>query len=151
MDLGVGGGMPAACPRRESTVYMLTRRTERRVHLFRPDRVMNQIFLYCLGVALERIGGSLVCAVQMSNHYHAVIVDHHGRITELTESMHLLITKATQVHRRWIGKVFNASKPSYVELLTPLAVVDKCGYVLANPPRRGSCGFRRSGRACGRG
>lgn len=144
-------GMTAVCSRLPAKVYMVGRRTERRVHLFRPDPLMNKVFLYCLAVAARKTKVSVMAAALMSNHYHAVVVDHDGRISEFTERFHLLLTKATQVYRGWIGKVFDSAKPSYVELLTPAAIIDKCGYTLANRPLRGWCAIRRIGRGCGRG
>ncbi len=112
---------------------MIERRTERRVHLFRPDALMNQVFLYCLGYALQATGMRLMAATLMSNHYHAIVHDPSGNITVFTEMFHGLLTKATQAMRGWQGSVFDGSKPSYVELLTVNAIVDRTAYVLANP------------------
>jgi hypothetical protein len=58
--------MPAAQPRRPGTYYTIGRRTERRVHLFRPDAVIGRLFLYCLGVALAQTGVVLVAVVLMA-------------------------------------------------------------------------------------
>ncbi len=131
------GRMTAPRPRRPGTLYIVGRRTERRVHLFRPDDVTNREFLYCLGVALERTGVSLVAIMVMSNHYHLVLEDHHGSITKFTEMLNQLLTKTRQVSRGWTGRVFDAEGPSYVELLTPLAAVDRIAYCLANPTAAG--------------
>ena len=136
-------GMSAPGCRLPGTTYMIGRRTERRVHLFRPDRVMDQIFLYCLGVALSETGVSLSGVVLMSNHYHAIVTDREGRIPALMERLNTLLTKATQVHRGWIGRVFDAQGPSYVELLTANAVVEKLGYVLTNPSAAGLVRFSK--------
>jgi len=130
-------GMTDVRCRLPGKVHMVGRRTERRVHLFRPDPLMNQVFRYCLAVAARETNVSVMAATLMSNHYHAVVIDHDGRISEFTERFHLLLTKAMQVYRGWIGKVFDSAKPSYVELLTPAAIIDKCGYTLANPTAAG--------------
>jgi hypothetical protein len=129
--------MPAAQPRRPGTYYMIGRRTERRVHLFRPDKRMDRLFLFCLGVGLAQSGVVLVAVVLMSNHYHAIVYDPDGSITRLTEKLNLLLTKATQTLRGWKGVVFDAEGPSYVELLTPRALIKKIGYALANPTLAG--------------
>ena len=117
--------------------YMIQRRTERRVHLFRPDARMNQVFLYCLGYALAKTGLRLVAVTVMSNHYHAVVHDPDGRITELTELLHALLTKTTQVLRGWQGALFDRAGPSYTELLTVDAIIDKTAYTIANPTAAG--------------
>lgn len=129
--------MPRARPRLPGTTYEIERRTERRVHLFRPDPLMNQAFLYCLGYALEKTGTRLTAVTLMSNHYHAIVHDPGGRIAELTETLNGLLTKTTQIVRGWQGTVFDGSKPSYIELLTADAVVDRTAYTLANPTAAG--------------
>ena len=116
---------------------MVERRTERRVHLFRPDALMNQVFLYCLAYAVEETGMRLMAATLMSNHYHAIVHDPSGNIAVFTERFHGLLTKATQALRGWQGSVFDGGKPSYVELLTVNAIVDRTAYVLANPTAAG--------------
>lgn len=123
--------------------YMVGRRTEGRVHLFRPDPLMNQAFLYCLGVAAQRTNVSVAAASLMSNHYHAVVVDHDARICEMMEYLNALLTKTTQVMRGWLGRVFDGERPSYVELLTPASIVEKCGYALANPTAAGLVRFSK--------
>ncbi len=122
---------------------MIGRRTERRVHLFRPDHVMNAIFLYCLGVALQETGVSLAAVVLMSDHYHAIVTDREGRIPALMQRLNTLLTKATQAHRGWVGRVFDAQKPSYVELLTPDIVIEETAYVLTNPSAAGLVRFSK--------
>ncbi len=124
-------------------VYMVERRTERRVHLFRPDPSMNQVFLYCVAFAAQRTNVSLVAATLMSNHYHAVVIDHEGRVCEMMEILNALLTKTTQVLRGWVGRVFDADGPNYVELCTPGAIVEKSGYTLANPTAAGLVRFSK--------
>jgi hypothetical protein len=46
--------------------------------LLRPDDETNGVYLYCLGLALERFGMRLVYAVAMSNHHHVVLFDPDG-------------------------------------------------------------------------
>lgn len=125
------------------TTYSIERRTERRVHLFRPDPLMNQVFLYCLGYALQKTGTRLTAVTLMSNHYHAVVHDPDGRICEFTELLNGLLTKTTQVVRGWQGRVFDGGRPSYVELLTVDALVHGTAYALANPTDAGLVRFSK--------
>jgi len=134
------------CPpeqRLPGKVYLVTRRTERRHLLFRPDGQMNRLFRYCLALAARKTGIVVHAVVLMSNHYHLVLTDPFGRVTELTEELNWLLTKTTQCLRGWVGRVFDGAKPSYVELLTPDAIVDKIAYVLANPVEAGLVRYGR--------
>src|SRR5687768_2738294 len=115
-----------------ATLYLVTRRTERRHHPFRPDPVMSQIFLYCLGYAALRSGVRLFVACLLSNHYHVAIADPLGAAPLFTEVLNYFLTKCTQAHRGWMGRVFDGQGPSYVELLTDDSVVAELAYTLAN-------------------
>ncbi len=86
---------------------------------------------------------SVAAIVLMGNHYHAIVTDREGRIPAFMERLNALLTKATQAHRGWVGRVFDGQKPSYVELLTPLAVIEKTAYVLANPSAAGLVRFSK--------
>jgi putative transposase len=129
--------MPPPRCRLPGKVYMIQRRTERRVHLFRPDPLMIWVFLYCLAYALQKKGVVLIAVVVMSNHYHIVVYDPDGRISELTELLNGLLTKTTQALRGWQGAVFDRAGPSYTELLTVDAFIEKTAYTIANPTAAG--------------
>ena len=60
--------------------YMITRRCSERRFFMRPDRETNNAFIYCLALAARKAGVSIVCLGTLSNHYHAVVVDNHGRL-----------------------------------------------------------------------
>lgn len=120
--------MPPPRARLPGTTWVIARRTERRVHLFRPDALMNQVFRYCLAYAVQKTGVRLIASVLMSNHYHIVVHDPHGgRVCELTEILNGLLTKTTQAVRGWQGSVFDSARPSYVEVLTTDALLDQLG------------------------
>jgi putative transposase len=118
-------------------MYEITRRTERRVYLLRPDEKTNQVFLYALGVAAERTGVVLLSAAVMSDHYHAVVLDTEGKLNRFTQQLNWMLTKATQALRGWQGVVFDSQGPHPTELLTNAAVRKKIGYVAANPVAAG--------------
>ncbi len=135
--MGRRDAMTQAHSRLPGITYEIGRRTERRLHLFRPDALMNQVFLYCLGYAIQKSGTRLMAVALMSNHYHAIVHDPEGRICELTEVLNGLLTKATQAMRGWQGRVFDGAGPSYLELLTVDAIIDRTAYTLANPTAAG--------------
>ncbi|MCG8556200.1 MAG: transposase, partial [Proteobacteria bacterium] len=52
---------------------MVTRRTLRRTHLFRPDPELTELYRYCLAVSAQRHGIRLHAAILMSSHHHLVL------------------------------------------------------------------------------
>jgi putative transposase len=129
--------MPPPQPRPAGTMWEITRRTERRVFLFRPDAQMDHVFLYALGVAAQRTGVVIISAVLMSDHYHAVVLDVHGTLNNFTQLLNWMLTKATQALRGWQGAVFDRQGPSPMEILTSAALLKRIGYVAANPVAAG--------------
>jgi len=118
-------------------VYLVTRRTERQVLLFRPDALMEQVFLFCVAWAAQLTGVEVHGFILLSDHEHLVVTDTEGRIGEFAERLHWLLTKCTQALRGWEGRVFDGGGVLYTELTTADAVVDKIGYTVTNAMRHG--------------
>ncbi|HET8937017.1 MAG TPA: transposase [Polyangiales bacterium] len=116
---------------------MVTRRTLRRTHLLRPDRELNNLFLYCLAVLTRRYGIALHAVVVMSTHEHLVLTDTRGQLPRFLQDLHRLLALGIKVMRRWEGAVWDHEKPSVVELRTGQAVIETMAYVLANPVAAG--------------
>ena len=113
--------------------YLITRRCSERRFLMRPDRETNNAFVYCMALAARKSHVSIVCVGTTSNHYHAVVVDQHGRLPEFLEHFHKLFAKHQNCLRgRW--EAFWASEPtSIVELPNAEDVLAKMAYAIANP------------------
>jgi hypothetical protein len=113
--------------------YMITRRCSERRFFMRPDRETNNAFIYCLALAARKASISIVCVGTLSNHYHAVLVDNHGRLPQFLEHFHKLYGKHQNALRgRW--EAFWASEQtSVVELVKPEDVLAKMVYAIANP------------------
>jgi putative transposase len=116
---------------------MITRRTLRRTHLLKPDRELNNLFIYCLAVLAPRHGMSVHAAVLMSTHEHLVLTDVHGRLPRFLQDFHRMLALGIKALRKWEGAVWDHEKTSVVELRTPRAVVEKLAYVMANPVAAG--------------
>jgi hypothetical protein len=118
-------------------VFMITRRTVGRTHLFQPDAVIKQLFLYILAVCAARYGIIVHAAVLMSTHEHLVLSDPLGKLSEFLAQLHRLMALTVKIHRKWEGAVWDSSPPSEVELITVQAVIEKLAYVMANPVEAG--------------
>lgn len=116
---------------------MVTRRTVRRHHLFRPDPAVSQLFLYTLAVCARQFGMQLHAVVLMSTHEHLVLTDVAGRLPDFMRRLHRIVALGTKVLRKWDGAVWDHERPSVVRLLTEEAIVEKLAYVLANPVSAG--------------
>jgi REP element-mobilizing transposase RayT len=114
-------------------VYLITRRCAQRQFLLRPDEKTNQAFLYCLGEAAQRFGIEVVGWLAMSNHYHAVVHDPHGRLPDFACHFHQMLAKCLNARwSRW-ENLWSSEPPTYTVLVDPSDVFDKLLYTLLNP------------------
>ncbi len=126
-------------PRRvePGVVLFITRRTQRRTFLFRPDPTMNAIFLYALAVTSRKFGIEVHAAMLMSTHEHLVVTDRQGNFPDFIRELHRLVALGTKVHRKWEGAVWDHLKTNVLRLVTPQAVLEKLAYTVVNPVRAG--------------
>ncbi len=124
------------CVLRGDTV-MITRRTLRRHHLFRPDPIIRQLYLYTLAVCAARFGVLVHAVTLMSTHEHLVVTDTQGRLPLFIRELHRLVSLGTKILRKWEGPTWDSEQTSVVRLLTDQAIVEKLAYVMANPVQAG--------------
>jgi REP element-mobilizing transposase RayT len=116
---------------------MVTRRTLRRTHLFRPDPDITQLYQYCLAVLAKRHAIQVHAVVLMSTHEHLVLTDPKGRLPPFLRELHRMVALGVKVLRKWEGAVWDHERPSVVHLRTREAVIEKLAYVMANPVTAG--------------
>jgi putative transposase len=117
--------------------FLVTRRTQRRTHLFRPDQQMNELFLYLLAVISSRHGVLVHGVTLMSTHEHLVVTDVRGCLPRFLAELHRTVALCVKVLRKWEGEVWDGGKTSVVELRTTAAVIEKLAYIAANPVAAG--------------
>ena len=116
---------------------MITRRTLRRHHLFRPDSVIRQLYLYTLAVCAKQFGIRVHAVTLMSTHEHLIVTDTQGRLPLFIRELHRLVSLGTKVLRKWEGPTWDSEQTSVVRLLTDQAIVEKLAYAMANPVQAG--------------
>jgi REP element-mobilizing transposase RayT len=116
---------------------MITRRTLRRHHLFRPDSAIRQLYLYALALGARQFGILVHAVTLMSTHEHLIVTDPQGRYPEFLRRLHRLVSLGTKVLRKWEGPTWDPEQTSVVRLLTEQAVIEKLAYVMANPVKAG--------------
>ena len=116
---------------------MVTRRTLRRHHLFRPDPAIRQLYLYALAVCAQEFGVLVHGVTLMSTHEHLIVTDARGQLPDFLRNLHRLVSLCTKVLRKWEGPIWDHQRSSVVRLLTERAVIEKLAYVMANPVKAG--------------
>lgn len=112
---------------------MITRRCTQRMFLLLPTAIVNNIFLYCLAVAAKRCGILIHAVCVLSNHYHLVASDPHGKRPEFYRWLHEFVAKAVNAtHGRW-ENMWASEQTSVVELIDAEAQQGKTIYTMANP------------------
>lgn len=118
-------------------VYLITRRCLHRELLLRPCKAVNQIFAYVLALAARRYGVEVHAFCVLSNHYHLVVTDPHGRLPAFQQFLGAFVARAINAHLgRW-ETFWAPSSYSAVALATPEDIVAKAAYALANPVAAG--------------
>ena len=118
--------------------YLVTRRCIGRRFLLRPDSRLNNIFAYCLALAVEKYGIQLHAACAMSNHYHLVLTDPRGVLPDFVAWLNRQLAMCVKRLRNWDEVVWEPNVPfSGVELTGSAEVLDKVAYVLLNPVSAG--------------
>ncbi len=113
--------------------YLISRRCTQRQHLLRPDRHVEQIYLYCLGEAAQRYAVTLHAFIAMSNHQHLIVRDNRGNFPEFLAHFHKMVAKAVNAHRgRW-ENLWATEQPNAVYLVEAHDRFDKLVYLLSNP------------------
>ncbi len=123
--------------------YLVTRTTLECRFLLRPDPVVEQIFLYCLGRAAELCDIQIHAVCVESNHLHMVVTDTEGKLSEFMHWLDRHVSlclmehyRRTHPHRQLEG-IWSKQPFSATLLLTPEAILDKIVYTLTNPVKDG--------------
>lgn len=125
--------MTSPSPRHPGVLYRLTRRVERRELRLRPDVEVSAAFAVAWVDAASRSGVRLACAAVLSDHYHAIVWDPNGLISEQLRDVHALVARFVNARddvrmRLWDGQ------PTFLEEIVDAdEAIEAMAYVMANP------------------
>jgi len=115
------------------STYLVTRRCTQRQFLLKPTPLNNMIFAFCLALAAIRTGVLLHAFCVLSNHWHGVVTDPHGRLPDFLEYLHKYVSKCINASLgRW-ENLWSSEQPSIVRLEGDEDVLNKIAYVMTNP------------------
>jgi REP element-mobilizing transposase RayT len=119
------------------TTYLVSRRCTQREFLLKPSALTNLIFKFVLAVAAARYGVLVHAACVMSNHVHLVLTDPRANLPDFSHLLDGVIAKALNaLHGRW-ESFWAPQSYSAVALASPVDIVEKVAYTLANPAAAG--------------
>ena len=96
---------------------MVVRRTSQRLFRFPPgDRVVEQIFLYCLGYAAGETGVLVHGWILLSNHYHVVVTDVRGEAPEFFQKLNQNMATLIKRHFGLPEEIWNTSQTSSTDV-----------------------------------
>ena len=99
--------IPGAC-------ILITRRCFGRSFLLRPDPAVVALFAQVLSKAAAQYGLVILGATQMSNHYHIVVHDRHGRCPKFVGWMNAKLTREINRVRGRVDTMWEARQTSVV-------------------------------------
>jgi REP element-mobilizing transposase RayT len=118
------------------TVF-LTRRTERRQFLLRPDGLLNQVFLYLVAFFANKFSMQVSAIQVLSDHYHMVLTDVLGLLPDFRREFNRVLALCVKVLRKWDGTVWEPGKASVVACTTAQAEAQQMVYTWLNAVRAG--------------
>ena len=117
--------------------YMVTRTTANSLFLLVPGKVTNGIFEYCLARAAHQFGVLIHAVSVESNHYHMVITDVRGELSEFMQELNRTVARCLtkylkQRYKRRIDTVWTTSQSFSGQLLVDREIIiKKIVYVMA--------------------
>ena len=125
-------------PRRRlpGTAYFLSPSCERHEFRLKPTPQTKAAFAFTLVEAANRHGIDIIAVMQMSSHYHAVVYDRLGTLSDFMRDFHGVMARFGS----WRDKVENTKfwsgqESEAVEIGDIDALVDCTAYALANPTK----------------
>jgi putative transposase len=123
--------------------YLVTRTTANRRFLLKPSAVVSQCFLYCIARAARRHRVLLHALCVESTHYHLVVTDAHGELSEFVHWLDRHVACCLLEHydrshpHQHLDGIWSKDHFSATLLLTPEAVLAEIVYTLTNPQKDG--------------
>jgi len=118
------------------TTYFVTGVCERHEFRLKPSEETNAAFAVAMMEAAERHGIEVIAVCQMSSHYHSVVHDRYGFLSEYLRDFHGVMGRYGSTRDGVINCKFWSSQDSDTVALGDIAsIIEKVAYTLANPTK----------------
>jgi hypothetical protein len=118
------------------TAYFLSPVCDRHEFRLKPTPETKAAFAFTMVEAANRHGVDIIAVMQMSSHYHAVVYDRLGRLSEFLRDFHGVMGRFGSWRDRVEGtKFWSAEESEAVEIGDMDTLVECTAYTLANPTR----------------
>jgi REP element-mobilizing transposase RayT len=124
--------------------YLVTQTTLMSLFLLVPGKVVNQVMEYCMARAAQACGILLHAISVESNHYHMVVTDPEGRLSEFVQEFHRTAARCLMEYyrqkfpsMRLEGLWSAASAHSETLLVNAAGVLKELLYTFTNPVKDG--------------
>jgi hypothetical protein len=118
------------------TAYFLSTVCERHEFRLKPTPQTRAAFAFTLVEAANRHGVDIIAVMQMSSHYHAVVYDRLGTLSEFMRDFHGVMGRFGSWRDRVENtKFWSAEESEAVEIGDMETLVDCAAYALANPTK----------------
>jgi len=124
-------------PRHPGDFYLITRRCHRREFRLTPNPTMNAAIAVLVMAACLATGVEIIAMVWMPNHYHAVVYDPNGRVSDWLARLNGLLARFCNAVHETESHVWDACENKDEPLEGMDAVVAATAYCLANPVAAG--------------
>jgi hypothetical protein len=118
------------------TAYFLSPVCERHEFRLKPTPQTRAAFAFTMVEAANRHGIDIIAVMQMSSHYHAVVYDRLGTLSEFMRDFHGTMARFGNLRDRAANtKFWSAQESEAVEIGDLDALVECTAYTLANPTK----------------
>ncbi|HRE90566.1 MAG TPA: hypothetical protein PK095_15650, partial [Myxococcota bacterium] len=118
------------------TAYFLSPTCDRHEFRLKPTPETRAAFAFTLVEAANRHGVDIIAVMQMSSHYHAVVYDRLGTLSEFMRDFHGVMARFGSWRDRVENtKFWSAQENVAVEIGDVDALVECTAYTLANPTK----------------
>jgi len=118
------------------TAYFLSPTCDRKEFRLKPTPETRAAFAFTMVEAANRHGVDLIAVMQMSSHYHAVVYDRLGRLSEFLRDFHGVMARFGSARDEVRNtKFWSCEETEAVEIGDTDTLVECAAYTLANPTK----------------